>query len=114
MGMRIAERDRRIILLAATTVENDAGEEEATGWAEFARAWASYLPVSDGERLRAAAIEQKMDARFRVVWSRPLVGLCGEHRLHFEGADWQITGVKETGHREGLEITAWRLKRGGM
>ncbi|UWR61383.1 phage head closure protein [Phaeobacter inhibens] len=107
--MRIAERDRRITILQAETAENDAGEQVAASWGEYAKPWASYEPVSDGERLRAAAVEQKTDARFQVIWSPRLATVNGEYRLRFDGADWRITGIKEIGFRERLEISAWRL-----
>ena len=105
MGLRF---DRKITVLTAVIAENEAGEQVATGWQAGAKAWASYTPVSDGERLRAAAIEQKAEARFVTRWSKALAGIDGQNRLRFEGADWQITGVKEIGRRRGLEISAWK------
>ena len=51
--MSITERDRRILFLEARREENDAGEQEVTGWEELFYRWAAYEPVSDGERLRA-------------------------------------------------------------
>ncbi|WP_323783445.1 phage head closure protein [Leisingera sp.] len=110
--MRIAQRDRRIVILQAAFAENEAGEQEATGWAEYANPWASYQPVSDGERLRAAAVEQKTDGRFQVLWTAKLAAVTGAFRLRFQGDDWRITGVKEIGYRNRLEITAWRLVKG--
>ncbi|WP_417699882.1 phage head closure protein [Pseudophaeobacter sp.] len=111
--MRIAERDRRITILQASFEENDAGEMVATGWDEYARPWAAFAPVSDGERLRAAAVEQKSDARFVVSWSARLAAVTGAFRLRFDGEDWRISGIKELGFRNGLEITAWRVKKAG-
>lgn len=108
--MLIAKRDRRIAIMRASVAENDAGEMIATGWAEYAAAWASYEPTSDGERMRAAAVERKIDARFRVVWSQRMAGVTGADRLRFDGADWQITGLKEIGFREALEISAWKIR----
>lgn len=112
MKARAAPRlDRRIVILEARFAENEAGEEIATGWAEYAQERAEYLPVSDGERMRAAAVEQKADARFVLRWSKRLAAITGENRIRFDGADWQITGVKEIGRRQWIEITAWRLQR---
>ena len=102
--------DRRIVILEASFVENEAGEEVATGWAEYARERAQYMPVSDGERMRAASVEQKTDARFVVRWSIKLAAVSGENRIRFDGADWQITGVKELGRGLWIEITAWRIR----
>lgn len=105
-------RNRLVVFLKATTAENDAGEQEDVEWVEVTRTWAAYDPVSDGERLRAAAVEQKTDGRFRVIWTVSLSQIDGLHRLRFDGSDWQVTGVKEIGFREGLEFTAWRVGRG--
>jgi SPP1 family predicted phage head-tail adaptor len=111
--MRIAARDRRIIILQATFEKNAAREMVATGWEPYARPWAAFAPVSDGERLRAAAVEQKSDARFVVSWSARLAAITSAFRLRFDGDDWRITGIKELGFRNELEITAWRLKKAG-
>lgn len=105
--------DRKIIFLRADFEENDAGEEIATGWSEFAKVRASYTSISDGERLRAAAVQQKAEARFVVRWHAPLASLDGEKRLRFEGADWHITGIKEIGRHRGLEISAWKIQKAG-
>ncbi|MEO3479419.1 head-tail adaptor protein [Phaeobacter sp. CAU 1743] len=102
--------DRRIVILEASFAENEAGEEVATGWAEYAEGRAQYTPVSDGERMRAASVEQKTDARFVVRWSIKLAAVNGENRIRFDGADWQITGVKEIGRGLWIEITAWRIR----
>lgn len=101
--------DRRIVILEAGFAENEAGEEVATGWAEYAEERAEYTPVSDGERMRAASVEQKTDARFVVRWSTRLAAVSGENRIRFDGADWQITGVKELGRGLWIEITVWKV-----
>ncbi|TDK51141.1 head-tail adaptor protein [Antarcticimicrobium luteum] len=105
----IPRRDRLVVLLRASVVENELGEALPSGWVEHARARASFAPVSDGERLRAAAVEQKSDARFVLRWSPRLAQVTGAFRLRFEGRDWQITGVKAIGRRRWIELTAWRL-----
>lgn len=101
--------DRRIVILEASFAENEAGEEVPTGWAEYAEERAQYTPVSDGERMRAASVEQKADARFVVRWSIKLAAASGENRIRFDRADWQITGVKELGRGLWIEITAWKV-----
>lgn len=105
--------DRKISVLGADFVENDAGEQVQGEWSVRHHAWASYEPVSDVERLRAAAVEQKIEARFTVRWTRALALITGENRLRFEGADWQITGIKEIGRRKRLEISAWKTGQAG-
>lgn len=110
MGLRF---DRKVTFLTSVVEKNDAGEMEAVGWQEGRKAWASYTPVSDGERLQAAAVQQKAEARFVVRWHASLASLDGENRLHFEGADWHVTGIKEVGRRRALEISAWKIHKAG-
>jgi head-tail adaptor len=106
--------DRKITFLAATEGKDpDSGEVVATGRGEVASARASFTPVSDGERLRAAAVEQKAEARFVTRWTRALTEIDGGNRLRFDGADWQITGAKEVGRRRGLEFSAWKIREAG-
>ena len=111
--MRISERNRRVAFLVAVKVKNEARELVADRWDEHCAAWAKYLPVSDGEKLRAAAVEQRTDARFQTRWSPNLAQVTGAFRLRFQGFDWRITGVKEIGLREGLEFTAWKIEKPG-
>lgn len=111
MGLRF---DRKITFLAAVEEKDpDSGEVVATGWEEAGFAWASFTPVSDGERLRAAAVEQKAEARFVTRWTKALAGIDGGNRLRFDGADWQITGAKEVGRHRGLEFSAWKILKAG-
>ncbi|TNJ39250.1 head-tail adaptor protein [Phaeobacter sp. B1627] len=105
--------DRLVQILAPQVETNPLGETLRTGWAVLTRAWAQVTPVSDGERLRAAAVEQKTDARFVLRALRYMAQVDGTYGLRFDGADWQITGVKPLG-RTYVEITAWRLKARGL
>ncbi|MDK3017622.1 head-tail adaptor protein [Pseudodonghicola flavimaris] len=109
--MGLEAYNRRISILAADETENDAGEMVPGAWLPMMTVWASYQPVSDGEKLRAAAVEQRTDARFRMAWLPGRAQINGRHRLRFDGHDWQISGVKEIGFREELELTAWHVKK---
>jgi len=101
--------DRKITIRVAVFEKNGVGEKKASGWSDLAKVWAGYTPISDDERVRAAAVEQKADARFTVRYSARLARIDGGHSLIHDGAEWQITGIKEIGRRRWLEITAWRL-----
>lgn len=104
--------DRRVEVLQVKTRRNGLGERVAEGWTTIATVRAKYLPVSDGERLRAAAVEQKSDARFTLRLSRSVASIDGGHRLRFEGADWEITAVKPVGRRW-IEVSAWKIRKKG-
>jgi SPP1 family predicted phage head-tail adaptor len=107
------ELDRRISFVAPNLVPIGMGETKEDGWASVATRWAKYTPVSDAEKLRAAAVEQKTDARFVVRYSAQLAALDGEHKIEFDGDRWEISGVKVLGRRQWLEFTAWRVDRTG-
>lgn len=68
--------------------------------------WASKLDVSDGERYRAAEVQAVVTTRFRVRWSAFTAAITPKDRLVCEGRDYDITGIKEIGRREYVEITA--------
>lgn len=107
MGRRL---DRTVTFLEAVTSKSPTGNKSKTGWNELFPVAASYQALSDGERWRAGAVEQKAEARFTVRYSARSAAILGANRLRFEGADWEITGSKEIGRRRWIEITAWKIR----
>lgn len=104
--------EHRVLVLNSSKSEDTFGGVVDDEWVVVATVRAEYLPVSDAERLRAAAIQQKTEARFKVRKLRNVSAIDGTYRLRFDGDDWRIEGVKPVG-RGFLEITAWRVKRQG-
>lgn len=94
--------DRRITIERATTTTDDFGADTQT-WAPLATVWASYKPISDSERMRAAEVGATITARFQIRWGHDV---DVEDRLIFEGRVMSIVAVKEIGRREGQELTA--------
>lgn len=111
--IRPSDLDRKIAIGKPEKIPVGLGETKEGPFAVVATVWAAYAPVSDGERLRAAAVEQKTDARFTVRWSSRLAAFDGTYQIQFDGSLWQITGTKEIGRRRWLEFTAWRLGQSG-
>jgi len=105
--------DRKIAIGKPGTTAIGLGETKKGDFAALATVRAAYAPISDGERVRAAAVEQKADARFTVRWSSRLAAFDGTYQIQFDGSLWQITGTKEIGRRRWLEFTAWRLGQSG-
>ncbi|MFV1620470.1 phage head closure protein [Phaeobacter sp. JH20_26] len=103
--------DRRIDIVKPRLVPVGLGEFKEDGFVDVATRWAKYTPVSDAEKLRAAAVEQKTDARFVIRYSRALALLDEDHKIRFDGSIWSISGVKELGRRRWLEFTAHRTGR---
>ncbi|GAB5433929.1 MAG: hypothetical protein EpisKO_32990 [Epibacterium sp.] len=107
MGRRL---DRQVTIFERVTEKSATGNTRATGLNELLTVQASYEPLTDGERWRAGAIEQKADARFLLRYSARAAAVIGDNFLRFEGADWEITGTKEIGRRKWIEITAWKVR----
>lgn len=103
--MLAGKMDRRIVLQRFTETR-DAYNEPVPTWATLATRWASYEPLSDGEKFAASETAANASARFRIRYSAAVADLNPKDRLTFNGDTWQILRVKEIGRREGLEITA--------
>lgn len=105
MGLAAGKLDRRITLQRFTSAP-DAFNEPVLTWATLATRWASYEPLSDGEKFRAGETAAEASARFVIRRSSAVAGLNPKDRLVFEGDTYEIVRVKEIGRREGIEITA--------
>lgn len=98
--------DRRIQLLryeGETT--NDLGEP-VEGWTPAEKLWASKTDVSDVERVRAQAVGTNLTTRFVVRSSSVTRAIAAKDRIACEGRVYDVTGLKEIGRRDGIEITA--------
>lgn len=97
--------DRRISLLRAAVSTDDFNAEIET-WGDIATVWAAVDPVRDGERWRAGETLASKKMRFTIRWSRDVMDVDARDRVMFEGRTYDIDGVKETGRRDMIEITA--------
>jgi SPP1 family predicted phage head-tail adaptor len=101
--------DRRVIVERYATQLNDFNEPELV-WSPAYTLWASYSAVSDAEKLSAGQINSSLSARFVIRSSAASRTIDSKDRLRFDGAEWEITGVKETkdGRKQFIEISATR------
>lgn len=104
--MEAGKLDRQITLLARVLTKNGFNEEVETWPGPGLTVWASYEPVKDAERLRAAEVAASITARFQIRWSPDVAGLSEVDRLSFDSRSFDIVAVKEINRREGLEISA--------
>jgi len=105
MALSAGKMDRKIVLQRFTETFDSYNESVKT-WATLATRWASYEPISDGERLRSSETAATLSARFVIRYSSAVATLNPKDRLTFDGTTYEIVHVKELGRREGLEITA--------
>lgn len=98
--------DRQVTLRRASAASSNGFNEPVAIWSDLATVRAGFAPVSDGERLRAGETLANMQCRFTVRWSATTAGVDPRDRLIFDGREFDINGVKETGRRDFIEITA--------
>lgn len=105
--MEAGKLDRRITLLRYGETL-DEWNQPTDGWTNLGKRWASKQDVSDGEKLRAAQIGATVTTRFQVRWDSLTKTLTAADRIEYDGVTYAISGTKELGRREGIEITAAR------
>ena len=103
--MRAGDLDRRIVLQRATFAPNDFNEPVAT-WSDLITVWAAVYQVTDVEQFRAQEIGAEVTTRFTIRYSSEVADLGPTDRVAFDGREYNITGVRELGRREWLEIRA--------
>lgn len=103
--MEAGKLDRRVQFRRFTLI--DDGFAQVESWVDYGSAvWAERRLVSDREQVAAAQVAARITARFVVRWSDRTGAITPKDRLICEGREYDITGVKEIGRREGVEITA--------
>jgi SPP1 family predicted phage head-tail adaptor len=103
--MRAGTRDRRITVERFLETRNEYNEQEKH-WTPIGDFWASYEPISDGERFRANENAATATARFGILWSPLGESITALDRVIFGSTVYQIMHAKESGGRNvGLELT---------
>jgi SPP1 family predicted phage head-tail adaptor len=103
--MEAGKLDRRVQFRRFTP--SDDGFATVESWADHGPpVWAERRFVSDREQVAAAQVAARITARFLVRWSDLTGAITPKDRLICEGREYDITGVKEIGRHEGVEITA--------
>lgn len=108
--MGAGDRTVFVALQEVTAGSDDAFGAPSETWAELARAWAEKADISDGEKVTAGMEFSARVARFRLPWNPTVAGFSAEGRLvDLESSDvWSVRGIKESGRRDMIEITAER------
>jgi len=93
--------DRRVALQNYTTATDDWGHPHKT-WSTLANVWAQKKELRTFERTEQAQIVAMNVTMFRI---RHRTDVDTTMRISYDGNYYYITGVKELGRREGLELT---------
>lgn len=110
--VEIGDLNRRITLLRATSTR-DSVNAKVNAWATLATVWASYAPVSDGEKFSAGQVNSSISARFVIRYSSDVADVNPKDRLQFDGKTFDIINAKEIERRQWIEITAAAPTDGG-
>lgn len=110
--MQAGRLDRRVTLRRVTVTTNALGEAVET-WGDIGTVWASKADKAADEATTARARSGTGELRaatvttvFQVRWSTLTAGLTPLDRVALDGLEYDITGLREIGRREGREIIA--------
>jgi len=102
--MRAGPLDR-LITIERFTETRDEFNAQVKNWGTLATVWASKSDVSDAERIAAQEAGSTITTRFQIRWSGDVSDVNARDRIAFDGKIYDVSGVKEIGRREGLELT---------
>jgi SPP1 family predicted phage head-tail adaptor len=103
--MRAGQLNMRVAILRRSGTPNAFNEPGET-WATYTTVWAAVTPISDGERMRAGETLAQKASRFVIRYSKTTGTVTPLDRIKFDGATYDINGVKEIAPNEYLELTA--------
>lgn len=89
------------------TIEENSGGEggyggSAVNWTTLATVWADVVWVGSKERFLSDK-DTPVKAAKAYIWFR--TDVKESHRVSYDGDVYDITGIKELGFKEGLELT---------
>ena len=97
--------NRRVTFQRATvTVDSYGGEVET--WNTLASVWMHRRDVSAGESYKAQEVGGQLSIRFTIRYSSDVATLNPRDRALYEGAVYNITGVRETKRNRWMEVDA--------
>lgn len=104
-GKTSASRRNRLVSILRRVTSDDGFSSDAAGYEEMDQRWMAREEASDGEQIRAAALGATITARFHAELDDLTAAISTGDRLAYEGTTYEVTGTKEIGRREGVEIT---------
>ncbi len=93
--------DRKITIQQLTTTYNDYGEP-VESWSDLATVWTEVKQQSAREMWEAGKVSET-EMMFRIRYRSGIDSTC---RVVYDSTNYDITGVREIGRKNGLEIQA--------
>ena len=106
--MRAGKLDRRLTIERLVEGALNAFNEPAETWSPIAQIWASRKDILDVEKTSAGLDMSALSARFVVRSTPDTMQINTDDRIVGEGGNWNISGIKELGRSDWIEITAMR------
>lgn len=106
--MRAGRLDRRITIQRKSVTQSDSGEEVVT-WTDVDTVYAEKVENRGDERFAAQQLVGHAIVTFRIRWSDTVKEVTDEHKIVFDGRDYDITAVREIGRRVGIEMDCFAL-----
>lgn len=104
--MNAAAMDRRMQVMRAAIVDDGFQQRAGDFAVHGSPIWAERRDMSDGEAQRMGQVVGSLTTRFRVRSSTFSRGITSADQLVCDGVTFEISGIKQTDGRAGLEITA--------
>ena len=104
--MKSGNLDRRIHIVRTVQTGTTPLNEPIFEDVEIAALWAHRQDVSDSERYTADIVLSTLLTRFTIRSTETTRGILLTDTIVHTGWAWNIDGIKETGRRDYLEITA--------
>lgn len=106
--MKAGLLDRRVIVQRKVPTGRDRLHATTFELQNIRTLWAAKVPKSEDEHFGSEA-KQRYSQRVVTFRTRYTADLVETDVLSCEGVSYEITGIRELGRREGLEITAEAL-----
>lgn len=86
----------------------DSFGQPSTTWTDYAKVWAQQVPIGGTERVEAQQRLNREIKRLRIRWR---AGVSAAHRVIWDGATFEITGVREEGRRKYLVLDVFVINQ---
>lgn len=103
-GLAAGVLDREIVLQSATKSTDSVTREDILTWAATATIWAQWLPSSAREVWQARqGIAARIEGAYRIYFRSDVYPETSRIVGH-DSRTYDVVGITEVGHREGLTV----------